>query len=62
MSCDHMFVLLPAYACFYTDPGSSMLIIQLLLSGIASAAFYFRRGLARLFFKNPEQIPAEKRK
>ncbi len=62
MSYDRIFVLPSVCACFYTDPGSSMLIIQLLLSGIASAAFYFRRGLARLFFKNTEQIPAEKSK
>jgi hypothetical protein len=38
---------------FYTDPGSGLLILQLLTSGLAAAAFYFREKIAALsnYFK-----------
>jgi len=31
------------YAAAYTDPGSGMLLWQMLLAAVAGAAFYFRR-------------------
>jgi hypothetical protein len=31
------------YAAAYTDPGSGMLLWQMLLAALAGAAFYFRR-------------------
>ena len=34
---------------FYTDPGSGMMLLQLLLATIAGAGFYFRSFFYRLF-------------
>jgi hypothetical protein len=38
---------------FYTDPGSGLLVLQLLTSGVAAAGFYFREKIAALshYFK-----------
>ncbi len=58
---DFMFVCVPAYAYLYTDPGSSMLLLQLLLTGVASGVFYFRKALSRLLSSNRQRtVPEEK--
>ncbi|MGH9581280.1 MAG: hypothetical protein ACRD2R_09805 [Terriglobales bacterium] len=43
------FLLLPARAHAYTDPGSGMLIWQALMAALVGAGFYFRKFLIRFF-------------
>ena len=43
---------------FYTDPGSGMMLLQLLLATIAGAGFYFRSFFYRLF-GGKKTAPAE---
>jgi hypothetical protein len=31
----------------YTDPGTGMLVLQVLMSGVFGAMFYFRKTIAR---------------
>ena len=37
---------------FYTDPGSGMMLLQVLLAFFASVLFYFRKFFYKLFGKN----------
>lgn len=39
---------------FYTDPGSGMMLLQILLAFGASAMFYFRKYVYRLFGRTQE--------
>jgi hypothetical protein len=42
-------LLVPKDARAYTDPATGSMILQLLMAGAVTAAFYFRRWLARFF-------------
>jgi hypothetical protein len=45
---------------FYTDPGSGVMLLQVLLATIAGAGFYFRSFFMRIFGRRkPEQVNAE---
>jgi hypothetical protein len=43
---------------FYTDPGSGMMLLQVLLATIAGAGFYFRSFFYRLFGRK-KNVPTE---
>jgi hypothetical protein len=47
---------------FYADPGSGMMLLQLLLAFFGGVLFYFRSFFSRLFSRNktPQPPPAEK--
>jgi len=42
---------------FYTDPGSGMMLLQILLAFFASGAFYFRKYFQKLFGKSKPANP-----
>lgn len=37
---------------FYTDPGSGMMLLQVLLAFVGGVVFYFRKFFYKLFGKN----------
>jgi hypothetical protein len=48
---------------FYTDPGSGMMLLQVLLATIAGAGFYFRSFFMRIFGRrNSEPVSSENSK
>jgi hypothetical protein len=46
------------YLFFYTDPGSGVMLLQLLLATLAGAGFYFRSFFYRLFGRKVD-VPSE---
>ena len=41
---------------FYTDPGSGIMLLQLLLASAAGAFYYFRNFFFRLFGRNKKGV------
>jgi hypothetical protein len=42
---------------FYTDPGSGVMLLQVLLATIAGAGFYFRSFFFRIFGRRKTELP-----
>ena len=42
---------------FYTDPGSGVMLLQVLLATIAGAGFYFRSFFMRIFGRRKAALP-----
>jgi hypothetical protein len=47
------------YLLFYTDPGSGVMLLQMLLATLAGAGFYFRSFFFRLFGRSSEPVASE---
>ncbi len=51
-----------AFLLFYTDPGSGMMLLQVLFAFAASLIFYFRKFFYKIFGKDStaEELPEDK--